>query len=206
MALPPYIEKNRKKTAPQHYKDKLWYQTDWAQKMDSKGSLASPTASLHFKTSDLHYLAEKKGVKLAPLTLHVGLGTFLPLRDLQNHKMHRERVSIPQKTLEILEKNKDKQHALWALGTTVTRGFRKLRQGLSKRRCFSKSEKRTSPSFSNDHGFIFKTGRLFLFRRPLNDQLPPTPLHFACSCRGLFRTRGFEKSLQNGYRSKDEAF
>ncbi len=122
MALPPYLSKRRKKDLSE-YKDHFWYQLDWACKELGRGSLAAPTASLHFTTKDLEFLKNKKKVKLAPLTLDVGLGTFLPLRtSLQKHRMPEERVLIPQSTLQTLYE-KDRRACVWALGTTVVRAL-----------------------------------------------------------------------------------
>jgi S-adenosylmethionine:tRNA ribosyltransferase-isomerase len=81
--LPPYIQKSR---GTRHAKseDRDWYQTVFAKK---SGSSAAPTASLHFKEKDLEFL-KQKGVKVVSLTLHVGLGTYLPVeaQDLNDHK------------------------------------------------------------------------------------------------------------------------
>ena len=117
LALPPYIQKARGERHSSE-KDHVWYQTDWAR---VQGSYAAPTASLHFSQSDLDEL-EKRGVKVLPLVLHVGLGTFLPVRveDLSQHKMHKEEVWIPEKTLDALNKGSGR---VFALGTTVARSL-----------------------------------------------------------------------------------
>ena len=75
VALPPYIQQAR---GERHMRDgdESWYQTHWA---DEVGSCACPTASLHFDQEDLEKL-KSKGVEIIPLTLHVGLGTFLPIK------------------------------------------------------------------------------------------------------------------------------
>ena len=75
LALPPYIQQAR---GSRHQKDsdEQWYQTDWAK---NEGSYAAPTASLHFDQKDLEELS-LKGIHVEKVTLHVGLGTFLPIR------------------------------------------------------------------------------------------------------------------------------
>ncbi len=91
LPLPPYIQKAR---AQRHTveADESWYQTAWAK---TPGSFAAPTASLHFSAEDMAAL-KNKGVEIHEVTLHVGLGTFLPVtaEDLNDHDMHEEYVEI----------------------------------------------------------------------------------------------------------------
>jgi S-adenosylmethionine:tRNA ribosyltransferase-isomerase len=120
LPLPPYIQKARNERH-NFTEDQDWYQTSWAQK---PGSLAAPTASLHFKSEDLHFLEERK-VQIATLTLHVGLGTFLPLSDenFQSGVLHSEWVEVPVSTWERILETKKRGHKVWALGTTVLRSL-----------------------------------------------------------------------------------
>ncbi len=107
--LPPYLHRDATED------DKKRYQTVWAKNM---GSAAAPTASLNM-TDDLLKRLQEKGVKVCYLTLHVGLGTFLPIRteEVEGHKMHSEWFSIPEETLKAI---KSAQRVV-ALGTTVAR-------------------------------------------------------------------------------------
>jgi len=120
LPLPPYIQKAR---GSRHNKnaDKSWYQTAWAKR---PGSFAAPTASFHFSLRDLKKL-KTKGVTIVTLTLHVGMGSFLPIRskNLEQHKMHGEWVDIPISSWEIIEKCQIRGQSVWALGTTVTRAL-----------------------------------------------------------------------------------
>lgn len=118
LPLPPYIQKARE-ARHNVEADESWYQTAWAQ---NPGSFAAPTASLHFTDSDLKKL-EAKGVKVLKITLHVGLGTFLPVKteNLDDHKMHAEVYEVSQSVWDEIEKAKVSNHKVWALGTTVTR-------------------------------------------------------------------------------------
>lgn len=118
--LPPYIQKARSQRHNQE-KDPDWYQTHWA---SQPGSFAAPTASLHFSKNDFDLL-RKKGVQIVELTLHVGLGTFLPVttEDLNDHPMHSEFVEIPKKTWEIIQAAKKNGKPVWSLGTTSTRAL-----------------------------------------------------------------------------------
>jgi S-adenosylmethionine:tRNA ribosyltransferase-isomerase len=111
--LPPYIEREDEE------KDKELYQTVFAKK---EGAVASPTAGLHFTESLLEKL-EKKGVKKAFCTLHVGLGTFRPIQteDIAKHKMHEEFYQIPEKTIKMIQETKKRGKKVVAVGTTVVR-------------------------------------------------------------------------------------
>jgi S-adenosylmethionine:tRNA-ribosyltransferase-isomerase (queuine synthetase) len=93
MPLPPYIQKKRQSD----YKDFDDYQTVYA---TEKGSIAAPTAGLHFNNAIISHL--KKNNQLIEVTLHVGAGTFLPIRndDLSLHKMHSEHGTISQKSVD----------------------------------------------------------------------------------------------------------
>lgn len=107
--LPPYLHRDATED------DKKRYQTVWAKNM---GSAAAPTASLNM-TDDLLKRLQDKGVQICYLTLHVGLGTFLPIRteEVEGHKMHSEWFSIPEETLKAIEG----AQRVVALGTTVAR-------------------------------------------------------------------------------------
>lgn len=107
--LPPYLHRDATED------DKKRYQTVWAKNM---GSAAAPTASLNM-TDDLLKRLQDKGVQICYLTLHVGLGTFLPIRteEVEGHKMHSEWFSIPEETLKAIES----AQRVVALGTTVAR-------------------------------------------------------------------------------------
>jgi S-adenosylmethionine:tRNA ribosyltransferase-isomerase len=127
LPLPPYIQKARDERK-NRAQDKTQYQTAWAEK---PGSLAAPTASLHFSKDDLEKL-EKKGVVIKHVTLHVGLGTFLPVTTdtLDEHIMHAELAEIPQDTWLAILEAKAHGHYIWALGTTVTRTLESAAHGL----------------------------------------------------------------------------
>lgn len=111
--LPPYL--HRKATND----DVARYQTVWAQ---TAGSVAAPTASLNM-TNQLLKKIQQKGVNIARVTLHVGLGTFLPIRvdRLEDHKMHKEYFNVPENTIRDIQEAKKNNHRVFALGTTVTR-------------------------------------------------------------------------------------
>jgi S-adenosylmethionine:tRNA ribosyltransferase-isomerase len=95
------------------------YQTIYAKTM---GSVAAPTAGLHF-TPRLMAMLKEKGVMTAFVTLHVGLGTFRPMqtKTIEEHKMHKEWASIPKETIEMIRQAKREGRRVIAVGTTSTR-------------------------------------------------------------------------------------
>ena len=111
--LPPYMRRDA--TAL----DIERYQTVFA---EEKGSVAAPTASLNMTPEILETL-RAKGVKICYLTLHVGLGTFMPIRvdNLEEHKMHQEYFEIPPETCAEIQRAKNEGARVFALGTTVAR-------------------------------------------------------------------------------------
>jgi len=111
--LPPYIR--REDTA----EDRCRYQTVFARE---SGAVAAPTAGLHF-TEDILQALRTKGVQIHPLTLHVGLGTFLPVRDddITEHRMHEENYYVPEETAMAVNRAKAEGRRVIALGTTSTR-------------------------------------------------------------------------------------
>jgi S-adenosylmethionine:tRNA ribosyltransferase-isomerase len=115
MPLPPYI-----KRAPEG-DDLERYQTVFARE---KGAVAAPTAGLHFTPALLDEIREK-GVEIAPLTLHVGLGTFMPVRveELSRHTMHREWYRIPPETVAAVARTRARGGRVIALGTTALRAL-----------------------------------------------------------------------------------
>lgn len=111
MPLPPYIT--------HELKDKNRYQTVYA-KYD--GSAAAPTAGLHF-TEDLLQKVKEKGVHIAEVTLHVGLGTFRPVKveNVLEHHMHSEYYSVSKEAADLINQTKQSGHRVIAVGTTSTR-------------------------------------------------------------------------------------
>ena len=100
--LPPYIKRQWDDEAP--CDDQTSYQTVYA---TQKGAIAAPTAGLHF-TEELIGKLKSKGVKIAGITLHVGYGTFLPVktRDIRNHKIHSEWYAVSADTAQIINHTK----------------------------------------------------------------------------------------------------
>jgi len=108
--LPPYV----KKEVPLEK-----YQTVYAKE---EGSVAAPTAGLHF-TPELLSRLKEKGVEFAEVVLHVGIGTFRPVKveEVEKHKMHEEYYRVPEETVEKIEETKKRGRRVIAVGTTVVR-------------------------------------------------------------------------------------
>jgi len=117
MPLPPYIKRENGENS----QDRSRYQTVFA---SETGAVAAPTAGLHF-TDDLLLKIREKGVNVAKITLHVGYGTFAPVRepDIRNHKIHSEYVTVSGKTAEKINKTNRDGGRVWAVGTTSVRSL-----------------------------------------------------------------------------------
>ena len=111
MPLPPYIR--------EELQDSERYQTVYSREL---GSAAAPTAGLHF-TRELLEEIEKKGVNIAYVTLHVGLGTFRPVKDeeIEDHPMHAEFCIVPERTARLVTETKRKGGRIVSVGTTSCR-------------------------------------------------------------------------------------
>lgn len=121
LPLPPYI------SHAAEVEDETRYQTVFAQHV---GAVAAPTAGLHFDQAMLDHLQES-GVDLAWLTLHVGAGTFQPVRvhNIAEHRMHSERFDIPEATVAAIERARARQGRVIAVGTTSLRALESAAQG-----------------------------------------------------------------------------
>lgn len=111
MPLPPYIK--------EQLKDQERYQTVYAEKT---GSAAAPTAGLHF-TPELLEKVKAMGVNIGKVTLHVGLGTFRPVKEdrIEDHKMHSEHYWMPKETADLINRTKKEGGRVIAVGTTSCR-------------------------------------------------------------------------------------
>lgn len=111
--VPPYVEPNKENTSA--------YQTVYAKHL---GSVAAPTAGLHFTPALLASL-KAQGVEMEFVTLHVGLGTFRPMKSatLEEHVMHEEWVDVPERTKEAIRKAKSEGRRVIVVGTTAMRAL-----------------------------------------------------------------------------------
>ncbi len=112
--IPPYIRKGRA-----GIEDNLYYQSVFSQ---SPGSLAAPTAGLHF-TKELLEVLNNKGIAHAFVTLHLGTASFLPIRDVETHQLQSERFIVPTSTREAIKNTKANGGRIIAVGTSTTRAL-----------------------------------------------------------------------------------
>jgi S-adenosylmethionine:tRNA ribosyltransferase-isomerase len=189
MPLPPYI-----KRSPDD-QDKERYQTIYAEKV---GSIAAPTAGLHFTDQLLNKLKDK-GVSVEKITLHVGIGTFKPIRtvNLEDHKMDAEYFEIGRRVLEKIKDVKDSKNRVIAVGTTVTRAI----EGLFSERC----------RLVEINGFIKGYTDIFIYpgyrfqcidALITNFHLPrSTPLMLVSAFSGFERVmKAYKEAISMGYR------
>ncbi len=117
--LPPYIKRNYENYDKQN--DFKYYQTVYAKK---EGAIAAPTAGLHFSKELLEKI-KNMGVNIAYITLHVGIGTFRPVKEktVEEHKMHKETFEISKETADMYNETKNRGGRVIAVGTTVVRAL-----------------------------------------------------------------------------------
>jgi len=185
--LPPYIHRDAK----DHPEDSARYQTLFAQK---SGAVAAPTAGLHFSQTLLHKLKEKK-VGIAPITLHVGYGTFAPVRvkDIKDHIIHEEFVEVSQRTADLINRARDAGNKIWTVGTTTARSLE-----------FAATE---TGQIKARHGwcglYIYPGYRFKVVNRLItNFHLPGCSLLFLVSALAGRPSilRAYDRAIRNGYR------
>lgn len=182
--LPPYISR------PAEESDLERYQTVYAR---LPGSVAAPTAGLHFSKKLISSL-KRAGVGIEFITLHVGAGTFAPIRgdDCENHRLHSERCEISEETCERIAAAKSRGGRVVAVGTTVTRALETASSGGSLR------------PYRGDTGLFIKPG--FEFRAVdvliTNFHLPrSTLLMLVCAFAGTERVLdAYRYAVDNGFR------
>lgn len=139
MPLPPYIHEK--------LKDKERYQTVYSHEL---GSAAAPTAGLHF-TDELLEKIKAKGIKIGYVTLHVGLGTFRPVKvdDVTTHKMHSEHYEVPEETAKLIEETKRMARELLQWVQLLAEHLKVLQRNMARL-------------------FLVKVGQIFSFIRDLS--------------------------------------
>jgi S-adenosylmethionine:tRNA ribosyltransferase-isomerase len=187
MPLPPYIAARREDDD----RDRDDYQTLFAKK---EGSVAAPTAGLHF-TNDLLAALDARGVSLHRVTLHVGPGTFLPVKtdDTDAHKMHAERGEVSKETAQALNKSRESGGRIIAVGSTALRLLESAANENGKLQAFSgETDIFITP------GYKFKAADLML----TNFHLPRSTLFMLVAAfSGLERMkRAYTHAIANNYR------
>ncbi len=182
MPLPPYIKRQPRSS------DNLSYQTVYAR---NPGAIASPTAGRHF-TPELMKDVEDKSVDIRYITLHVGTGTFKPVKceDIEDHPMDSEEFSIPNETLNAVIKAKKEGRRIFSVGTTTTRALETVGK--------ISDEGRQYTDLFIYPGYKFKVVDCLL----TNFHLPKTTLFMlACAFAGReLLTRAYQEAVQERYR------
>ena len=183
MPLPPYIKEK--------LKDNERYQTVYSKEL---GSAAAPTAGLHFTPKMLEEI-KAKGVQIAEITLHVGLGTFRPVKvdDVTKHKMHTEHYIMPQEAADIINDTKKKGGRVIAVGTTSCRTIESV---AAKNGCICADEDDTSIFIYP--GFEFKCMDALI----TNFHLPESTLIMLVSAFAGYDTimNAYKTAVQEKYR------
>ncbi|MDA8160833.1 MAG: tRNA preQ1(34) S-adenosylmethionine ribosyltransferase-isomerase QueA [Desulfobacteraceae bacterium] len=184
--LPPYIRRSEGEGAA----DRQRYQTIYARE---NGAVAAPTAGLHFSDALLAALAAQ-GVILAPVTLHVGYGTFAPVRtqDIREHKIHAEWVTVPAATVDAIHQAVAAGRRVWAVGTTSARALE-----------FAAASGRLEPVSGWCRLYIYPGYRFRVVDRLItNFHLPKSSLLFMVSAFAGFELvrRAYQEALARRYR------
>lgn len=197
--LPPYIRKARKShDLPEvNDNDMARYNTVYA---DEAGSVAAPTAGLHF-TPELLASLDQIGVTRAEVTLHVGLGTFAPIRcdQVNDHPIHSEALSIPPETTRLIRQTRDAGRSITPVGTTTVRAIESLPDDLAPL-TQQTHHASTSLFITPDNGFTFR----FTDRLMTNFHLPHSTLLALVAALpgvGIDRLLGwYQEAIKHGYR------
>lgn len=195
MPLPPYIDRDDLAT------DRERYQTVYAQTAESMArSVAAPTAGLHF-TPEILAKIQERGIEIAEITLHVGLGTFQPVRvqKVEDHKLHREWYEILAEAARAINRAKAKKRRVVAVGTTTVRTL-EYAAGLAARRG---DEGRVEAGRGEADIFIYPDYRFRIIDALLtNFHLPQsTLLMLVCAFGGKERVMdAYRHAVQVGYR------
>ena len=186
MPLPPYIEREPEPL------DKKTYQTVYA---TEEGAVAAPTAGLHFDPELISDLREKD-VLMKYVTLHVGEGTFRPVKEefIDNHAMHSERVSVPRETAEAVNEAKAQKRRIISVGTTVTRALESAEGNIREMRPFSG---RTDLFIKPPYEFRFVDVLITNFHMPRSTLLMLVSAF--CGTRDL-ALAAYEEAKSHGYR------
>ncbi len=190
MPLPPYIQKQRGAEGDWASLDRERYQTVYAR---TPGAVAAPTAGLHF-TDDLLCQLTNGGINTARLTLHVGMGTFQPVRaeSLDDHDMHSEWFTVPGETSEALRTARVEGRRIIPVGTTSVRALESLPVDLPREDYAADTKLLIQPGYD----FRFADGLMTNFHLPRS-----TLLALVGALTGMDRLkRTYAAAIDKGYR------
>jgi len=183
--LPPYIKRE------DELLDKDRYQTIFAER---DGSIAAPTAGLHF-TQTLFQSLKDQGVKIAMITLHIGIGTFAPVKvnRVQDHTMEAEWIEIPEETAKEIEATKERGGRVIAVGTTTTRALESFSDGKGK---VKSGRGMTSLFIHPPYRFVLVDGLVTNFHLPKSTLIM---LVSAFAGKGFIR-KAYKEAIERKYR------
>lgn len=190
MPLPPYIKRKPVQS------DREAYQTVYA-KMN--GSIAAPTAGLHF-TKELIETIINKGVKLREITLHVGVGTFKPIKvdKLQEHKMESEYFEINRSLIEEIYTTKKTGKIIFSVGTTTTRALEGYASGKYEDRGSDNYKIKGSTDIFIYPGFSFKIVDALITNFHLPKSTPLAMVYAFCEMQKV--KKAYKEAIEKGYR------
>ncbi len=182
--LPPYIKRDDRPA------DRERYQTVFARE---RGSVAAPTAGLHF-TPALNASLAARGIDIAEITLHVGYGTFQPVRvdRIEDHRMEAERYTISEPVAQAINRARDEGRRIIAVGTTTTRTL-EAAAAAGGRPCHGRDR---------GDGPFHLPGICLSNRRGPADQLPPPAIVAAAAGLGVCRSRARAGRVCGGHRGR----
>jgi S-adenosylmethionine:tRNA ribosyltransferase-isomerase len=186
--LPPYI-KRRPDT-----EDREYYQTVYAK---SPGSIASPTAGLHF-TEELLERISSKGVRVSYITLNIGYSTFSPIRvsDIRSHRMHKEYFRIPSQTFQLIYKTRSEGKRIFGVGTSVVRCLETVAFKLKNTEDFQEYEGYTDLFIYPSYKFNIVNCLVTNFHLPCS-----TLLILTCAFAGReLVMKAYQEAIRYGYR------
>jgi S-adenosylmethionine:tRNA ribosyltransferase-isomerase len=183
--LPPYLKRQAEKS------DREDYQTIFA---ETDGSVAAPTAGLHF-TPELIKKIKKKGIKIVPVILHIGLGTFRPVEveDLTKHKMDSEYFDIPDETSDVINEALREKKNIFVVGTSTARA---LESSVT-------AEGFVKPNYGWTDKFIFPPYEFKIAKKLITNFHQPesTLLMLSCAFGGYDTVmKNYKKAIKEKYR------
>ena len=201
--LPPYIDRDDRPA------DRERYQTVYAQTPESTArsaarSVAAPTAGLHFTPEILEQI-RARGIEIAEITLHIGLGTFQPVRTekVEDHKLHREQYEIPTEAAQAINRAKAEGRRVVAVGTTTVRTLESAAEFAGKLAAERTSENRVEAGIGDADAFIYPGYRFRIVDALLtNFHLPQsTLLMLVCAFGGKeLVMAAYRHAVEAGYR------
>ena len=201
--LPPYIDRADRAADRERYQT-VYAQTPEPMERSAARSVAAPTAGLHFTPEILEQI-RARGIEIAEITLHIGLGTFQPVRTekVEDHKLHREQYEIPTEAAQAINRAKAEGRRVMAVGTTTVRTLESAGKLAGKLAAKRTSENRVEAGRGEADVFIYPGYRFRIVDALLtNFHLPQsTLLMLVCALGGKeLVMAAYRHAVEAGYR------